>query len=437
MTDVMPRRLLVVGSGAREHALCWRLAREPGVARIIVAPGNALMHDVAEVHPEVAVDDPAGLLALARQSEVELVVVGPEAPLVAGLSDFLGDAGISTFGPSAAAARLEGSKAFCREVCESAGVAMAEGQAFEEVAPALDFARSLAGPLVVKADGLAAGKGVTVCANAAEAEEHIRAALADGRFGSAGRRVVIERRLEGREVSVIGLCDGETCVLLPAARDHKRLLEEDRGPNTVGMGAYSPVEDLSRAQLQEIACTVHVPVLAEMKRRGAPFRGALYAGLMLTADGPRVLEFNVRLGDPETQAILARLAVPLAPILAEAAAGELKAPAGTLLPARHEAAVAVSLAAAGYPEAPRAGDLIDGISAARGAGALVFGAGVRDDGRGGLLTGGGRVLSVVARGSSVEEASRMATAAAELVTFAGRQLRTDIGRPASISGGVS
>jgi phosphoribosylamine---glycine ligase len=434
---VTPRRILVVGSGAREHALCWRLAQEPGVERVIVAPGNALMHDVAEVHPEVAVDDPAGLLALARRTEVELVVVGPEAPLVAGLSSYLAEAGVTSFGPSAAAARLEGSKAYCREVCESAGVAMAEGRAFEQLAAALDYARSLDGPLVVKADGLAAGKGVAVCANIAEAQEHIRAALADGRFGSAGRRVVIERRLEGREVSVIALCDGESCVLLPAARDHKRLLEEDRGPNTGGMGAYSPVEELSGAQLEEIACTVHVPVLAEMKRRDAPFRGALYAGLMLTTDGPRVLEFNVRLGDPETQAILARLAVPLAPILAEAARGELKAPAGTLLPARHEAAVAVSLAAAGYPDAPRAGDPIGGIGAARGTGALIFGAGVRDDGRGGLLTGGGRVLSVVARGASVEEASRAATAAAEMVTFAGRQLRRDIGRAAASSGVVA
>jgi phosphoribosylamine---glycine ligase len=429
---VTPRVILVVGSGAREHALCWRLSSEPGVERVIVAPGSPLMADVAEVR-DVPAGDNAAIRALAQAESVDLVVVGPEAPLVNGLADELAHAGISCFGPTAAAARLEGSKAFCREVCRAAGVRMAQGEAFDDAVSAIAFARRLGAPLVVKADGLAAGKGVVLCATLEDAETAIRAALVERRFGAAGGRVVVERLLEGREVSVIGLCDGRDVLLLPAARDHKRLRDGDDGPNTGGMGAYSPVSDVTRQDLAEIARSVHVPVLAAMAARGMPFRGALYAGLMLTNDGPRLLEFNVRLGDPEAQAIVPRLNVALGPLLAAAAAGRLLDATRKfgiddgLVPTTDEATVALTLAAAGYPDAPRAGDRIDGIELARAEGALVFGAGVKRRLRGGYATAGGRVLSVVGRGSSVSEASAVAMQAASKIVFKGRQMRTDIG----------
>jgi phosphoribosylamine--glycine ligase len=433
-TSTVSRRILVVGSGAREHALCWRLSAEPGVERLFAAPGNPLMVDMAEVHAEVAVDDHGTIVALARSVAADLVVVGPEAPLVGGLADRLAEAGIPYFGPSAAAAQLEGSKSYCREVCRAAGVPMADGHVFDDVEAALGYAREMDAPLVVKADGLAAGKGVTICQTLDEVSFHVRSALG-GHFGAAGHRVVIERYLEGREASVIALCDGQRGLVLPAARDHKRLADGEIGPNTGGMGAYSPVEELDQSALEEIYESFHRPVLAEMARRGTLFRGALYAGLMLTADGPFLLEFNVRLGDPETQAILPRLAAgaSLASLLAAAAAGDLADAAraaridGLVLPAEPGATVGITLAAAGYPDAPRAGDAIHGINAARATGALVFGAGVVDS-AGTVVTGGGRVLTVVGRGPDVESAADAAYSAAGEISFAGRQMRHDIGR---------
>jgi phosphoribosylamine---glycine ligase len=296
-----PESVLVIGSGGREHALAWRL-RMDGVERVVVAPGNPLMTDVAELSADVATTDFDAIVRLAR-AEADLVVVGPEAPLVGGLADRLIEEGVPVLGPTRAAAALEGSKAFCRAVAGAAGVAMAHGADFTDAGRAIELAQVMDAPLVIKADGLAAGKGVTVCETLDEAEAAIREAFG-GRFGAAGRRVIVERALEGREVSIIALCDGRDAVLLPAARDHKRLGDADTGPNTGGMGAYSPVEDVSESDARAILETVHRPVLAEMARRGTPFRGFLYAGLMLTADGPRLLEFNVRLGDPEAQAIL-------------------------------------------------------------------------------------------------------------------------------------
>lgn len=417
-------RVLVVGSGAREHALCWQLARD-GVGRVLVAPGNALMRDVAEVRSTIAVDDHEGIIALALAEAVDLVVVGPEAPLVHGLADRLAAAGIPCFGPTAAAARIEGSKAFAREVCRAAGVPMAMGAAFESVEPAMAYAEVIGLPVVIKADGLAAGKGVSVCTTLAEVEDSVRDLVEARRFGESGRRFVVERLLIGVEASVIALCDGERAALLPAARDHKRLGEADTGPNTGGMGAYSPVPELDVESLVTLDSLVFQPVLAEMRRRGAPFRGALFAGLMLTADGPRVLEFNARFGDPETQAILPMLAVPLAPLLVDAARGSL---AGGLVPAITGATVALTLAADGYPSAPRSGDVIEGIDSARASGALVFGAGLVRGERGGLVTAGGRVLTVVGRGEDLSRAADAAYAAADLITFAGRVMRRDIGR---------
>ncbi|MEZ4596920.1 MAG: phosphoribosylamine--glycine ligase [Chloroflexota bacterium] len=299
----MHRRVLVVGAGGREHALAWALARDPGVERVVVAPGNPGMGDVAVVRP-VATSDVAGLVALARAERAELAVVGPEAPLVGGIADALRANGIPTVGPGAGAARLEGSKSMCREVARAAGVPMAQGGTFEDPDAAMAEARARHGRVVVKADGLAAGKGVTVCEDIPAAEAAIRAAMVEGAFGDAGRTVVLEEVLVGLEASVIALCDERAVLALPAARDHKRLLDGDRGPNTGGMGAVSPVDRPDDGQVEAILDLVHRPILAELARRGIPFRGVLFAGLMLTADGPRLLECNVRLGDPETQATL-------------------------------------------------------------------------------------------------------------------------------------
>ncbi|HVM29729.1 MAG TPA: phosphoribosylamine--glycine ligase [Candidatus Limnocylindrales bacterium] len=430
-----PGRVLIVGSGGREHALAWRLAAEPGVEQVVVAPGNPLMEDVARTVPGIGPSDHRRILDICRSLNVALVVIGPEAPLVAGLADALGSAGITCLGPSAAAARLEGSKSFCREVADAAGVPMADGAAFDDPEAAFDYAARLGAPLVVKADGLAAGKGVSVCDSLADAQRAIADAMIGGRFGSAGRRVVVERRLEGREASVICLSDGTDALLLPVARDHKRLSEGDSGPNTGGMGACSPVGDLSATQVRDVVDRFHMPLLAEMRRRGAPFRGFLYAGLMLTVDGPRLLEVNVRLGDPEAQVVLPLIDVPLGTLMVAAAQGRLAQAAaqlglGDALPSSG-CAVGVTLAAAGYPDGPRTGDRIDGIDAAQATGALVFGAGVERDAAGDLRTAGGRVLTVVGPGPDLAAARKTAYSAAEAVHFAGRQLRRDIGAAAA------
>jgi phosphoribosylamine--glycine ligase len=413
-------RVLVVGSGAREHALAWRLAGEAEVARVVVAPGNPLMEVVAEMRPDARADDFDAVVAACATERVDLVVIGPEAPLVAGLADRLAAAGIACFGPSALAARLEGSKSFAREVCRAAGVPMAGGRSFLSARGAIEYAAELGLPLVVKADGLAAGKGVTICATLTDAEHAVRAALDEG------QAVVVERFLVGHEASVIAICDGTTAVALPAARDHKRLLDGDRGPNTGGMGAYSPLDDLDGERLADVTRKIIEPVLAHMAARGTPFRGALFAGLMLTDDGPRVLEFNARFGDPETQAILPRLDQPLAPLLLAAATGSIAGYAR--IATIHDATVALTLAADGYPTTPRAGDEIRGIDEARANGALVFGAGVARDEAGVLVTAGGRVLTVVGRGSDLQGAADAAYESAGLIDFAGKQLRRDIGR---------
>jgi phosphoribosylamine--glycine ligase len=421
-------RVLVVGSGAREHALCWRLASEG--ATVLATPGNVLMTDVADVRAHLSLSELDGIVALARVDKLDLVVVGPEAPLVDGLADRLMSAGITCFGPSAAAARLEASKSFAREVCRSAGVSMAHGASFETVDAAIEYAEMLGAPVVVKADGLAAGKGVSICETLAEAEDSIRGSLEEGRFGAGGSRVVVEHFLEGVEASVIAICDGRDAVMLPAARDHKRLLDDDQGPNTGGMGAFSPVPELDDAALGRLRETIFLPVLREMSHRGAPFTGALFAGLMLTADGPRVLEFNARFGDPETQAIMPTLATPIGPLLAAAASGALADTDGlaTIVPVSGRAAVALTLAAHGYPDSPRRGDAISGVDAARRSGALVFGAGVAADNGVGLVTTGGRVVTVVGRGGTLSAAAATAYEAAERIVFAGRQMRRDIGR---------
>jgi phosphoribosylamine--glycine ligase len=419
---VQPTRILVVGGGGREHALAWKLASEPGVNEVLVAPGSAGIAREPRVQCE-PVDplDGAAVVAVARRFAAELVVVGPEAPLAAGVADALTEAGFAVFGPSAAAARIESSKAFCREIAEAAGVPMARGRAFALTDPSAGLAYAMGvdhdGRVVVKADGLAAGKGVTVCDSLDEAAEAISA---------QPDAFVIEERLAGREASVIALCDGRDAIALPISRDHKRLGDGDTGPNTGGMGACSPLPDLPDGEAEAILDAFHRPVLAELARRGTPFRGALYAGLMLTADGPKLLEFNGRFGDPETQAILPRLAAPLGPLLLAAARGGL---AGVAAPATLPGATcAVVLACAGYPETPRSGDAISGLDAAGARGALVFHAATTETPEGAWATAGGRVLTVVARGDTPTDAARAADHAADAITWPGLQRRHDIGR---------
>ncbi len=440
---IMPTRILIVGGGGREHALAWRLAGEPGVNLIVAVPGSTAIATEPRVRCVSGVDplDGEALLAVARAEAVELAVIGPEAPLEAGVSDVLVAGGISTFGPSRTAARIETSKAFCRDVAEAAGVPMARGRAFGALDAARAFASELAAAgesVVVKADGLAAGKGVTVCDEIAEADEALASIFAvrvgreDRLSGEARPRVVVEERLHGREASLIALCDGRDAWALPPARDHKRLEDGDRGPNTGGMGAYSPLPDLPDDAASALVEQIHRPILAELARRGAPFRGALYAGLILTADGPILLECNARFGDPETQALLPRLGVPLGPLLLAAAEGRLATalrPYGlrdSLLPATGAAAVAIVAAAAGYPGRSRSGDPIAGLDDAAAEGALVFHAGTAVDADGTFRTSGGRVLSVVGRGPDVAGARAAAECAIERIHFAGLQRRRDI-----------
>ena len=434
----VPRRIVLVGGGGREHALAWRLAGEDGVGEILALPGSAALAMIAgvRVEPAVRATDPAAVVAAVRAFGADLVVVGPEAPLAAGVADAVARAGIPVFGPSAAAARIESSKAFCHAVGEAAGIPMARARAFGALAHARAFAAALAregGGVVIKADGLAAGKGVTVCDGAAEADEALAAVFADGDDPGGAPRVVVEARLRGPEASVIALCDGRVALALPAARDHKRLGDGDTGPNTGGMGAYSPLADVDDTLVADVVARFHRPALAELARRGTPFRGALYAGLILTADrGPVLLEFNARLGDPETQAILPRVAVPLAPLLLAAARGALDpadgAPrfAGDVLPATPDAAVAIVLATRDYPAAPSAGDAVSGLDDAIATGALVFHAGTRLGPDGGWETDGGRVLAVVGRGPDLPAARRAAEHAADAVSFAGLRRRRDI-----------
>ena len=391
-----------MGSGGREHALAWKLAASPQLDELHAAPGNPGIAALGRCHP-VRAEDAEGLLALARELGIDLVVVGPEAPLVAGLVDVLRGNGVAAFGPSRAAARIEGSKAFAKDVLEAAGVPTARR---------LAVAKS---PCVVKVDGLAAGKGVFVCRTHDELDAGLRSAAA------VGGAVLVEELLEGPEVSVFAITDGTTALGLPPAQDFKRVGDGDTGPNTGGMGSFSPVPLLGDADVDELLDAVHRPVLAELAQRGAPFTGLLYAGLMLTGDGPRVLEFNCRFGDPETQSILPRLDGDLLPLLWGAATGELRGEGV----AGEGAAVTVVLAGRAYPESGDSGTTIAGVEAAEAAGALVFHAGtaLRD---GALVTNGGRILGVTAAGEDLGAARDRAYDAADRISFAGVRFRRDI-----------
>jgi phosphoribosylamine--glycine ligase len=417
-------RVLVVGSGGREHALAWKISRSPLVRALFAAPGNPGIARVATPVP-LAVTDVAGLVAWVRQNAIDLVVVGPEAPLVAGLVDRLQEAGVPAFGPAAAAAEIEGSKAFAKDVMRAAGIPTAEYETFEDVAPAVAWARARDGRVVVKADGLAAGKGVVVCGDAAEAEAALRAMLVDRVHGGAGARVVVEERLEGPEASCICFTDGERVRLLAAAQDHKRIFDGDRGPNTGGMGAFSPTPNVTPEVAAMVEQDVLLPAVRELARRGRPFRGALYAGLMLTPRGPRVLEFNARLGDPETQPILLRMASDVVPALLASARGDLSEVEIAFDP---RAAVGVVLAAEGYPGDVARGDVIDGLDGPFDEGVQVFHAGTAAGAGGRVVTSGGRVLTVCALGRDLDDAAARAYAAAGRVRFRGMQYRKDIGK---------
>jgi phosphoribosylamine--glycine ligase len=417
-------RVLVVGSGGREHALAWKISRSPLVRALFAAPGNPGMAEVATLLPILA-DDVAGLVRWSKENAIDLVVVGPEGPLVAGLADRLREAGVLAFGPSAAAARLEGSKAFAKEVMAAAGIPTADYEAFSEVEPALTYARKLGGRVVVKADGLAAGKGVVVCGELAEAEQAVRAMLVGRIHGEAGARLVLEERMEGPEASCICVTDGERVRLLAAAQDHKRIFDGDRGPNTGGMGAFSPTPNVTPELTARVEKEVLLPVVRELARRGTPFRGALYAGLMLTRSGPRVVEFNARLGDPETQPTLLRLTSDLVPALLASARGDLS---GVTLSFDPRAAVGVVLAAEGYPGAVKKGDAISGLEGPFDEGVQVFHAGTSRGPDGRVVTSGGRVLAVCALGDGLDEAALRAYQAAGRISFRGMQYRKDIGK---------
>jgi phosphoribosylamine---glycine ligase len=402
-------KVLLVGSGGREHALAWKLSQAPSLTELHAAPGNPGIATLGRCHP-VRAEDAEGLLGLAGALEADLVVVGPEAPLVAGVADKLRHLGVAVFGPGAEAARIEGSKSFAKDVMLAAGVPTAD---------TMPVARP---PCVVKADGLAAGKGVFVCRDGEELDAALRAAQA------LGESIVIEELLEGEEISVFALCDGTRAHALPAVQDFKRSGDGDTGPNTGGMGSYSPVPGFGTAEVEELLDAIHRPVLGELAARGTPFVGVLFAGLMLTADGPRVLEFNCRFGDPETQSLVPRLDGDLLDALVAAARGDISS---VSLGVDDVAAVTVVLAAAGYPAADDVGSPITGVAEAEATGALVFHAGTALSGDS-LVTNGGRILNVTATGPSVASARERAYEACELVTFAGVRYRRDIAAVAHV-----
>jgi phosphoribosylamine---glycine ligase len=416
MPDSTRPTVLVVGQGAREHALIQALARSPAEPRLVCAPGNAGIAGEAGII-RVAADDFDGLVNAARG--VDLVVVGPEAPLVDGLADELRAAGIACFGPSRAAAALEGSKAFCKDVMLAAGVPTAAHAVVTTVDDGLAAIDRY--PVVIKADGLAAGKGVIIAADRLEAKDALEQLLVAHAFGT--EQVVVEEHLEGEELSLLALCDGEVAVPLASAQDYKRIFDGDRGPNTGGMGSYSPVPAIDAAAAAELCAAVHQPVLDELARRGTPFQGMLYAGLMLTATGAKVLEFNVRFGDPETQALLPRLRSDLLELFqAVAVPGGLS---GVELDWDPRAAVTVVLASRGYPESSSSGQVIDGLDRVP-ADVFVTHAGTAHDASGRVVTAGGRVLSVTALGDDIAAARRDAYAAADMIEFEGKQQRRDI-----------
>jgi phosphoribosylamine--glycine ligase len=413
--------VLLLGSGGREHALAWKLAQSPALTKLYAAPGNPGIGHCAALVP-LSLSDHAAIISFAQEAAIDLVVVGPEQPLVEGLADSLRDAGIAVFGPSAAAAQLEGSKAFTKALCDRAGVPTAAYARHTDAGAAKADLPRFGLPVVIKADGLAAGKGVIIATTTAEAEAAIDDILG-GRFGEAGASLVIEQFLEGEEVSFFALSDGKTVLALGSAQDHKRVGDGDTGPNTGGMGAYSPARVLTPELEARVMAEIVRPSIAGMAEAGTPFTGVLFAGLMLTDTGPQLIEYNVRFGDPECQVLMMRLDEDLLPILHAAATGTLE---DRPIRWKNEAALTVVMAAEGYPDAPRTGGLIAGIEAAEATGARVFHAGTRNDTQG-LVSAGGRVLAVTASAPTVVEAQAAAYRAIDAIDFATGFCRRDIG----------
>lgn len=412
-------KVLLLGGGGREHAIGWKLAQSPDMRALISAPGNPGLAELGAVVPDIDITDPATVTDLAIANGVDLVVVGPEAPLAAGVVDELVDSGIAAFGPSAAGARLEASKAYAKEIMARADIPTAPARTFKDFDDAAAYLRRLEAPWVVKADGLAAGKGVLVTEDPIAAEGWVRVCL-DGHFGDAGSTVVVEQHLNGQELSVLAICDGERALILEPARDYKRLNDGGTGPNTGGMGCFSPVAGLPAGLKDMVLNEVLEPALAALAEDGVSYRGFLFAGMMLTPDGPKVLEFNCRLGDPETQVILPRLDEDFLELLTRATQGDLEARA---LRFSKQAAVDVVLAADGYPERPATTQPIEFGEVPKDV--LVFHAGTRHTTRG-LHTSGGRVLNVVGLGSDVATARDKAYAGADEIRFEGKQYRKDI-----------
>ena len=417
-------KLLVVGGGGREHALCWALSASPLVDSLLCAPGNAGIAEVADC-VAVSAEDVEGLVALAKERAIDYVVVGPEAALVKGLVDRLAEAGIPAFGPSAAAARLEGSKGFMKDLCREEGIPTAAYGRFSDLAEAKAFLSQQTAPVVVKADGLAAGKGVVIAQSLEEAEATLEDFLSGNAFGEAGHEVVIEEFLQGEEASFFVLVDGETALPLASAQDHKRAYENDEGPNTGGMGAYSPAPLVSDEMAQRIMSEIVEPTVKAMAARGAPYKGVLYAGVMIDAAGPKLLEYNVRFGDPECQVLMLRLKSDLLPALMASTDGQLK---HVSLRWRDESAITVVMAAQGYPGSYEKGSVIGGLDALKQERDLmVFHAGTKRGEDGSLLANGGRVLNVTALGGDLRQARDRAYAAIDQIDWPEGFCRRDIG----------
>lgn len=419
--------ILVVGGGGREHTLCWKIAQSPLVEKVYCAPGNAGIANVAECVP-LGVDQFEELAAFATKHACELVVIGPEAPLTEGLADHLAAAGFQVFGPEKAAARIEGSKTFAKEIMAKYGIPTADFAEFTDADAAIAYASDRGFPIVIKADGLAAGKGVTVAKDYETAQQAIDAAMKDRVFGDAGAKVLIEDCLVGEEASILAFTDGATVLPMATSQDHKPAYDNDEGPNTGGMGAYSPAPVVNDALFEEIKRTVLQPCIDGLAQEGICYRGVLYAGLMITEDGPKVIEFNCRFGDPEVEAVLPRMKTDIVPVMRACCEGRLDEVSLEWDP---QPCVTVVMASGGYPGPYEKGKVIEGIDSAEADGAVVFHAGTRSDDGKAVLTNGGRVLDVTALGATIPEAIRNAYSAVERIHFEGAHYRTDIGQKAA------